>query len=59
MNEKITFTKDNLLVNSIEYDADSTGNGIIYLHLSNGSIETDVESYMGFIEIKITVILVT
>lgn len=52
MNEQIIFTKDNLLVNSLEYDAEPSGNGIIYLHLENGSIEIDVESYMGFIEIN-------
>ena len=51
MNEKITFTKDNLVVNDVEYDADPTGNGIAYLHLDSGSIEIDVESYMGLIEI--------
>lgn len=51
MNEQIIFTKDSILVNSTEYDADSTGNGIIYLHLDSGSIEIDVESYLGLIEI--------
>jgi len=51
MNEQIIFTKDNLLVNSLEYDAEPSGNGMSYLHLSSGSIEIDVESYMGFIEI--------
>lgn len=51
MNEQTTFTKENLVVNSLEYDADSTGNGIIYLHLDSGSIEIDVESYLGLIEI--------
>lgn len=51
MNKQITFTRENLLVNSTEYDAGSTGNGIIYLHLDSGSIEIDVESYMGLIEI--------
>ena len=52
MNEQIIFTKDNLLVNSLEYDAEPSGNGIIYLHLDRGSIEIDVESYMGTIEIN-------
>lgn len=47
MNEQLIFTKDNLLVNSLEYDAEPSGNGIIYLHLENGSIEIDVESYFG------------
>lgn len=51
MSEQITFTKDNLVVNILEHDADSTGNGIIYLHLDSGSIEIDVESYLGLIEI--------
>lgn len=51
MNEQIIFTKDNLLVNSLEYDAEPSGNGLIHLHLGGGSIEIDVESYLGNVEI--------
>lgn len=51
MNEQITFTKDSLVVNILEYDADPTGNGTVYFHLDSGSIEIDVESYLGLIEI--------
>lgn len=50
MNNNIIFTKDNLIVKSVGYDAEPSGDGIIYLHLDGGSIEIDVESYMGSIE---------
>lgn len=52
MNEKIIFTKDNLAVNDVEYDAEPTGNGTIYFHLDSGSIDIDVESYLGSVYIN-------
>lgn len=50
MNAHQTFTRDNIIVTDIEYDASSSGDGVIYLHLENGSIEIDVESYFGQID---------
>ena len=50
MNTQQTFTKDNIIVTDIEYDAEASGDGIIFLHLENGSIEIDVESYFGQME---------
>lgn len=47
MNTQQTFTKDNIIVTDIEYDASASGDGIIYLNLDNGTIEVDVESYFG------------
>lgn len=47
MNEQIIFTKDNLVVSDVEYDAEATGDGTIYLHLDGGSIEVDVQSFFG------------
>lgn len=50
MSTQQTFTKDDIIVTNIEYDASASGNGVIYLHLENGSIEIDVESYFGQME---------
>lgn len=50
MSTQQAFTKDNIIVKDVEYDAEASGNGIIFLHLENGSIEIDVESYFGQIE---------
>lgn len=50
MNTQQTFTKDNIIVTNIEYDASASGEGIIFLHLENGTIEIDVESYFGQME---------
>ena len=47
MNTQQTFTKDNIIVTDIEYDASASGDGVIFLHLEDGSIEIDVESYFG------------
>ena len=49
MNTQQTFTKDNINVTNIEYDA-SSGEGVIYLQLADGTIEIDVESYYGQME---------
>lgn len=46
-----TFTKDNLKVVDVEYKASASGDGIIYLELDSGTIEIDVESCLGEIEI--------
>ena len=50
MNTQQIFTKDNIIVTNIEYDASASGDGVIYLQLSDGSIEIDVESYFGQME---------
>lgn len=50
MNTQQTFTKGNIIVSEIEYDASASGDGVIFLHLENGSIEIDVESYFGQME---------
>ena len=50
MNTHQTITKDNIIVTDVEYDAEASGNGVIYLHLEDGSVEIDVESYFGQIE---------
>ena len=50
MNTHQTFTKDNIIVTDIEYEASASGEGVIFLHLENGSIEIDVESYFGQME---------
>ena len=50
MNAHQTLTKDNIIVKDIEYDASASGDGVIYLHLDNGSIEIDVETYFGQME---------
>lgn len=50
MNTQRTFTKDDINVTNIEYDASASGNGVIFLHLENGSIEIDVENYFGQME---------
>lgn len=50
MNTQQTFTKDNIIVTDVEYDASASGEGVIFLHLENGSIEIDVESYFGQME---------
>ena len=50
MNTQQTFTKGNIIVSEIEYDASASGDGVIFLHLENGSVEIDVESYFGQIE---------
>lgn len=50
MNTQQTLTKDNIIVTDIEYDASASGDGVIFLHLENGSIEIDVESYFGQME---------
>ena len=50
MNAHQTFTKGNIIVTDIEYDASASGEGVIFLHLENGSIEIDVESYFGQME---------
>ena len=50
MNTHQTFTRDNIIVTDVEYDASASGDGVIYLHLENGSIEIDVESYFGQID---------
>ena len=47
MNAQQTFTKDNINVTDIEYEASASGEGVIYLQLSDGIIEIDVESYFG------------
>ena len=50
MNTQQTLTKDDITVTDIDYDASASGNGVIFLHLENGSIEIDVESYFGQME---------
>ncbi len=50
MNVHQTFTRDNIIVTDVEYDAFASGEGVIYLHLDNGSIEIDVENYFGQME---------
>lgn len=50
MNTQQIFTKDNIIVTNIEYDASASGDEVIFLHLENGSIEIDVESYFGQME---------
>ena len=50
MNTQQTFTKDNIIVTNIEYNASASGEGVIYLQLAGGSIEIDVESYFGQME---------
>ena len=50
MNTQQTFTKDNIIVTNIKYDASASGEGVIYLQLSDGIIEIDVESYFGQME---------
>lgn len=50
MNTQQIFTKDSILVTNIEYDASASGEGVIYLQLTNGIIEIDVESYFGQME---------
>ena len=50
MNTQQTFTKGNIIVSEIEYDASASGDVVIFLHLENGSIEIDVESYFGQME---------
>ena len=50
MNTQQTFTKDNIIVTDIEYDASASGKGVIYLQLANGNIEIEVESYYGQME---------
>ena len=47
MNTQQTFNKDDIIVTDIEYDASASGDGVIFLHLEDGSIEIDVESYFG------------
>lgn len=51
MNKQQTFTKNNLKVVGVEYRASASGDGIIYLNLDLGSIEVDVESCLGEIDI--------
>lgn len=50
MNTQQTFTRDSILVTDVEYDASASGDGVIFLHLKNGTIEVDVESYFGQME---------
>ena len=50
MNTQQTFTKDNIIVTDIEYDASASGDGVVFLHLENGTIEIEVESYFGQME---------
>lgn len=50
MNTQQTFTKDNIIVTDIEYDASASGDGVIYLQIADGIIEIDVESYFGQME---------
>ena len=50
MNTQQILTKDNINVTDVEYDASASGDGVIFLHLENGSIEIDVESYFGQME---------
>ena len=50
MNTQQTFTKDNIFVTDVEYDASASGEGVIYVQLSDGIIEIDVESYFGQME---------
>ena len=50
MNTQQAFTKDNIIVTDIEYDASASGEGVIYLQIADGIIEIDVESYFGQIE---------
>ena len=50
MNTQQIFTKDSIIVTDIEYDASASGDGVIFLHLEDGSIEIDVESYFGQME---------
>lgn len=47
MNTQQSFTKDNIIVTDVEYDAFASGEGVIYLQLSDGIIEIEVESYFG------------
>ena len=50
MNTQQTFTKDNIIVSDIEYDASASGEGVIYLQIADGVIEINVESYFGQME---------
>ena len=50
MNTQQAFTKDNIIVKDVEYDASASGSGVIFLHLEDGSIEIDVENYFGQME---------
>ena len=50
MNTQQIFTKDNIIVTDIEYDASASGEGVIYLQTADGIIEIDVESYFGQME---------
>ena len=50
MSTQQTITKDNIIVKDVEYDASASGNGVIFLHLEDGSIEIDVENYFGQME---------
>lgn len=47
MHTQQTFTKDNIIVTDVEYDASASGEGVIYLQIADGIIEVDVESYFG------------
>lgn len=50
MSTQQAFTKDNIIVKDVVYDASASGDGVIFLNLENGGIEIDVESYFGQIE---------
>ena len=50
MNTQQAFTKDNINVTDIEYEASASGEGVIYLQLADGTIEIDVETYYGQME---------
>lgn len=50
MNTQQSFTKDNIIVTDIEYDASASGDGVIFLQTADGIIEIDVESYFGQME---------
>lgn len=50
MNTQQTFTKDNIIVTDVEYNASASGEGVIYLQIADGVIEIDVESYFGQME---------
>ena len=47
MNTQQIFTKDNIIVTDVEYNASASGEGVIYLQLAYGIIEIDVENYFG------------
>ena len=43
MSTQQAITKDNIIVKDVEYDASASGEGVIYLHLEDGSIDIDLK----------------